>query len=120
VAAQDDASDAFGDAVDEAEDAAEDLAEDAEEALEDAEDDAEEADEAEDAEEAAEEVADVVVEKKEAGKTLAEQKEEEDFWILMIGITSVVDVVWWIVFGWFVYIPNSTNDPTMFVNSDGT
>lgn len=41
-------------------------------------------------------------------------------WILLIGITSVVDVVWWIVWGMFVYIKTNAADNTMLVNSGGT
>jgi len=39
--------------------------------------------------------------------TLEEQQSEEDFWHLMIGITSCVDFVWWMLWGWFIYIKTS-------------
>lgn len=41
-------------------------------------------------------------------------------WILLVGIVSVVDVVWWLVWGWFVYIETSAADNTMCTNSSCT
>ena len=29
---------------------------------------------------------------------------EEDLWVLLIGIDSIVCTVWWFLWGWFIYI----------------
>lgn len=44
--------------------------------------------------------------------------EEDNFWVLIIGISSVIDTIWWLVWGWFVYIQTNVQDCTMCVNSD--
>lgn len=41
-------------------------------------------------------------------------------WVLLVGISSVIGVVWWLVFSMFIYIETSTADNTMCVNSSCT
>jgi len=98
----DGAEDGFDGALDEAEnaadEAADDFGDDAEDALADAEATASDAadefvgDEAE------------AVEVPAVPKTVAEEMVEEDFWVLLIGLDSIFCTLWWLIFGWFVYI----------------
>jgi len=41
-------------------------------------------------------------------------------WTLLIGIVSIMDTLWWLLWGWFIYIQTSTADGTMLINSGGT
>jgi len=50
--------------------------------------------------------------------TLEEQQDEENLWHLLIGISACVDTLWWMLWGWFIYIKTNATDSTMCVNSD--
>lgn len=50
----------------------------------------------------------VAAEVPEVPKTVAQEIEEENMWTLLIGMASIIDVLTWIVFGWFVYVPTNS------------
>lgn len=108
------AADIAEDAFDDAEEAADEIADDAEDAADDLLDSAEGA--TDDAVAQAEEAVAAV----EIPKTLEEQMEEEEMYVLLIGISACLDTLWWLLWGWFIYIETNTSDSTMWVNSDGT
>jgi len=114
VAAQDSAT-GFDDEEDLAEDGADDFEEDAEEALDEGDEPEEEVEDAEEAVEGAEATAEEPV-----AAEISEPEDQGDLWVLLVGISSVVGVVWWLVFSMFVYIETSTADNTMCTNSDCT
>jgi len=29
---------------------------------------------------------------------------EENFWVLLIGVSACADTLWWFLFGWFIYV----------------
>lgn len=87
---------------------------DAEEAFDEAADEADEGfDEAEQAAVPAEKT-------KEKVQTLEEMKKEEDLWALLIGISAFVDVLWWFLWGWFIYVKTNSSDSTMLVSPGRT
>lgn len=45
------------------------------------------------------------------------EEDEDKLWQLMVGISSIVGFVWWLVWGFFIYIKTNKADPTMLVNS---
>jgi len=105
----DDGADAADDLVDAADGASDDAADDAIDAAEDAAEDAVDAAPAE-VEEAAAEVP----------KTLEEQMEEEDMWVILIGVSACWDTLIWLLFGWFIYVDTNAQDYTMWTTGDST
>jgi len=41
-------------------------------------------------------------------------------WTLLIGCVSILDVVWWMLWSWFIYIKTNASDATMLVNTGST
>lgn len=102
---------AADDFVDDAADTADDLVDDAGDFADDAVDAVDSADAA--PAEVAEAAAPVA-------QSLEEQMEEEDMWVILIGVSTCLDVLWWFLWGWFIYIETTATDNTTWVNSDGT
>lgn len=52
--------------------------------------------------------------------TIAELIGYEEFWATMIGLSAILDVIWWLIWGMLVYIKTNDADSTMKINSGGT